>query len=146
MIYTQRELRRIYDRTTGYCHICRKKLAFKNYGCPARRAPWEVEHSTPRARAGTDSYANLYAACISCNRIKGASSTACARREYGHTRAPLSRAARESAKTENAFVGAGLGFFVGRLLSLTPGGLLVSALLGAYMASKSNPDDHPLAG
>lgn len=25
-------LRKIYDKTDGYCHICHKKLAFSNHG------------------------------------------------------------------------------------------------------------------
>jgi len=146
MIYTQGDLRRIYNRTTGYCHICRKKLAFKNYGRLGAKAPWEVEHSNPRAFGGTDRYSNLYAACISCNRNKGASSTASARRQHGRTCAPLSRDDRASAKTGNTVVGAGLALLVGRMLSFTPGGLILTALLGAYIANKANPDDHRLAG
>lgn len=146
MIYSQGDLRRIYDRTSGYCHICRKKLAFKNYGRSAERAPWEVEHSNPRACGGTDRYSNLYAACISCNRSKGAASTACVRREHGRTRAPLSRDARTSAKTGNTVAGGFWGLLAGAALRLTPGGLVVTMLLGALAGSQADPDEHRLAG
>jgi hypothetical protein len=145
MIYTQRDLRRIYDRTTGYCHICRKKLALKNYGRLGARAAWEVEHSNPRACGGTDRYSNLYAACISCNRSKGAASTSCARREFGQTRAPLSRDNRASAKAGNAFAGGFWGLVAGAVLRLTPGGLIVTTVLGAIAGAQADPDEHRLA-
>lgn len=75
MEWSDSQLSAIYDRTSGYCHICRKKLAFSNYACSGERGAWEVEHSVPRAAGGTDRLNNLFAACIDCNRSKGACST-----------------------------------------------------------------------
>ena len=66
---------RIYDRPSGYCHICGRKLSFQNYGIIDARGAWEVEHSIPWAFGGTDHLNNLYPACISCNRGKGTYST-----------------------------------------------------------------------
>ena len=71
MGYSKEKLHEIYDRTTGYCHICHKKLAFKNYSSVGSRGAWEVEHSKPRAKGGSDNLKNLYPACIFCNRSKG---------------------------------------------------------------------------
>lgn len=45
MPYSRSQLRRIYDRTSGYCHLCHKKLAFTNYGRYGAKGVWEVEHS-----------------------------------------------------------------------------------------------------
>jgi 5-methylcytosine-specific restriction endonuclease McrA len=139
MSYSQEDLRRIYDRTTGYCHICRKKLAFKNYGQPGARAAWEVEHSNPRALGGTNRFSNLYAACIACNRSKGTSSTQVARRAHRRSRAPLSRDARAGAKTRNTWFGAGVGWVAGRVL-LGPGAAFGTLLLGALLGSRLDPD------
>ena len=75
MVFTDDQLDAIYDRTSGYCHICRKKLAFKNYGKLGQRGAWEVEHSRAQAKGGTDRLNNLYPACITCNRRKGTRTT-----------------------------------------------------------------------
>jgi 5-methylcytosine-specific restriction endonuclease McrA len=69
------QLRAIYDRTEGQCHNCRKRLTFRNYGLFGKRGAWEIEHSVAQARGGTDHGNNLFAACISCNRSKGDSSS-----------------------------------------------------------------------
>ena len=71
--FTDKKLNAIYDRSRGYCHICGKKLAFINYGNFGKRGAWEVDHSKPRVKGGTDHPNNLYPACISCNRSKGSS-------------------------------------------------------------------------
>lgn len=70
MPYTDEELNYIYDKTGGYCYYCGKKLAFTNYGKPKRRGAWEVDHSNPISRGGTDYYRNLFPSCIPCNRSK----------------------------------------------------------------------------
>ena len=84
-------LNRIFSRTGGQCHICRKQLCFGNYGAIGKRGAWEIEHSRPRSRGGTDHLNNLYAACISCNRSKGNGTTASARGGNGYRAAPLSK-------------------------------------------------------
>jgi 5-methylcytosine-specific restriction endonuclease McrA len=138
MSHTDEELRRIYDRTAGRCHICHKKLAFKNYGQCNKRTAWEIEHSNPRANGGTDGYNNLYAACIRCNRSKGAGSTRAARACHGKVRAPLSVKKRKNAKLANALAygvaGAGIGSFLGPL------GTVAGAIIGGHIGHKRNPD------
>jgi len=70
MSYDYETLRRIYRKTNGRCRYCGKKLAWKNYGRPWARAAWEVDHSIPISRGGTDHLNNLFPACIRCNREK----------------------------------------------------------------------------
>lgn len=70
MGYSDEELSYIYDKTGGYCWHCGKKLAWKNYGRPSERGAWEVDHSNPVSRGGTDYLQNLVPACIECNRSK----------------------------------------------------------------------------
>ena len=132
MAYTKIELRTIYDRTTGRCHICRKKLSFTNYGINGARASWHVEHSVPRALGGTDRLNNLYAACIDCNLEKSTSSTRSARARYGRTHAPKSRSQRAEARNENTATGAAIGGVVGWLIApeLMLVGLAAGALIG----------------
>jgi len=130
----------IYDRTSGYCHICGKKLAFSNYGCGGARGSWEIEHSVPRARGGTDRLTNLYAACIRCNRQKQAISSRTARLWNGRSRAPLSATKRKKAKTVNSVLGAVAGLALGGIFG--PAGRFISAAVGAYLGQKHNPDKH----
>ncbi len=138
MRYSKEKLREIYDRTTGYCHICHKRLAFKNYGSAGARGAWEVEHSKPRAKGGSNYLKNLYPACISCNRSKGKKSNQSVRAKHGFRRAPLSKERRKKAKRANAFggglVGAALGYIFG------PGGAIVGGAIGANLGYDTNPD------
>ena len=81
----------IYDRTSGKCHICGKKLARFNYALLDARGSWEVEHYIPVARGGTNHANNLFAACISCNRSKRDSTSRSARAQHGRSTAPSLR-------------------------------------------------------
>jgi hypothetical protein len=138
MSHSKQELRGIYDRTSGYCHICHKKLALKNYACFGERGAWEIEHSNPRINGGSNRLNNLYAACISCNRSKGANTTRAARMRHGKTRAPLCVEKRKTAKLVNALVCGGGGAVLGSLLG--PLGTLAGAVVGAREGYKKNPD------
>lgn len=94
MKLTDDDLEYVFDRSGGDCHLCHGRLAFRNYGLYGCRGAWEIEHSVPRARGGTNRLNNLYAAHISCNRSKGARATRSVRRQNGYTCAPLSAQAR----------------------------------------------------
>jgi len=139
MAYSKHELDWIYDRTSGYCHICGKKLARKNYGTFDVKGNWEVEHSNAQCNGGTDRACNLFAACISCNRKKGAVTTRTARKWHGNTCAPLSSEKRKTAKFENGVLGAAAGGVVGGAL-FGPPGAMIGAAVGGYIAGKKNPD------
>ncbi|MBI1804813.1 MAG: HNH endonuclease [Ignavibacteriae bacterium] len=138
MAYDEDTLNKIYDRTNGRCHICGKKLSFINYFQFGRKGAWEVEHSHPRVKGGSDHRNNLYAACISCNRGKGTVTTQTARAWYGRTKAPLSKVKRKEVRQSHAIAGALLGAFVG--LFAGPGGALVGAAIGGKIGYDSNPD------
>ena len=68
--YTKKQTRTIYDKNSGYCVHCGKKLAFTNYGKPGRKGAWEVDHSNPLSKGGTNYLRNLVPSCIPCNRKK----------------------------------------------------------------------------
>lgn len=131
-------LDRIFYRTDGRCHICRKQLSFSNYGVIGRRGAWEVEHSVPRSKGGQDHLNNLYAACISCNRIKGDSSTKSARARNGYRKAPLSKKRKNQNAWEWGAVGSLAALFVPphfRLLTF-----VVGTTVGALLGQNSEPD------
>ncbi|MES9868042.1 MAG: HNH endonuclease [Candidatus Thiodiazotropha sp. LLP2] len=71
MKVTEEKLNKIFEKTRGKCHLCHKQLAFKNYGVIGNHGAWEIEHSKPKSKGGTDHLNNLFPACIRCNREKG---------------------------------------------------------------------------
>ena len=123
------KLERIYRRTDGQCHICRKRLCFGNYGAIGKRGAWEIEHSRPRSKGGTDHLNNLYAACISCNRSKGNGTTASARGANGYRTAPLS----EELKNGNTWAGGAVGALA--FLFVPPPLRLVAAIVGGAVSA-----------
>ena len=131
------QLRAIYDRTEGQCHICRKRLSLRNYGLFGKRGAWEIEHSVAQARGGTDHGNNLFAAHISCNRSKRDGSSRTARRQHGFQCAPYSNRTRK----RNALLGAGVG---SRAMILVPPHLrlaaaIVGAVTGAIVGHQKKP-------
>ena len=70
----KKQLRAIYDKNKGYCHICESKLAFTNYGKNGTKGSWHVDHSKAKASGGSDYFRNLQPCCISCNLNKGTQS------------------------------------------------------------------------
>ncbi|MBI3894361.1 MAG: HNH endonuclease [Acidobacteria bacterium] len=129
----------MYERTSGKCHLCHRKLAYVNYGVNGKRGAWHVDHSRALANGGTHRKNNLYPACISCNLEKGTFTTRTARRWAGKSKAPLSRKSRAAAKVNNALesgiAGAGIGAAIGG-----PPGAIVGAIIGAVVGHSRNPD------
>jgi hypothetical protein len=129
----------IYRKSTGYCHLCHKKLSRMNYSRSGRRGAWHVEHSVPRSKGGTDHLNNLFAACIKFNFDKSNRTTRTARGWNDKTCAPLSPAKRREAKFENGMAGAIAGGLAGAAVG-GPVGAFVGAVTGACLGSAKNPD------
>jgi len=140
MAYSDERLEQIFDRTSGYCHLCGGKLSFCNYGIYGARGAWEVEHSIPQCEGGSEHLNNLYAAHISCNRRKQAICTRKARAQYGRTKAPLSSRRRAEAKSRNSVSGAFIGGTLGALIG-GPWGAVIGAAIGGKSEYDRNPDD-----
>jgi len=140
MAFESEQLIRIFDRTSGYCHICHKKLSRSNYGKFGKRGAWEVEHSMPQCKGGSCHGNNLYAACITCNRQKGKVTTRTARRWNGNTKAPMSVARRSAKRTENTVLGMIGGGITGLVLG-GPIGCAFGIAAGANIGDSLNPDE-----
>ncbi len=132
------KLERIFQRTDGQCHICRKHLSFGNYGATGKRGAWEIEHSRPRSKGGADHMNNLYAACIRCNRSKGNATTASARAANGYRRAPLSRQKKNQNTLKWGAAGSLIALFVPPQLRLVT--FVVGAAAGALLGHDSEPE------
>jgi len=127
-----------FDRTAGRCHICGKQLARRNYGQLGKRGAWEIEHSIPRARGGSDHGNNLYPACISCNRSKGTVSSRAARSRNGRTRAPLSLKRQAKVRARRAVGG---GIFGAVAAGLVGGPIFLPMGLAALIGYTLDPEN-----
>jgi 5-methylcytosine-specific restriction endonuclease McrA len=68
--YTDDEIEYIFAKTNGRCRHCQKQLAYDNYGDRNARGGWEVDHSVPKSKGGTDHMRNLWPLCWICNMQK----------------------------------------------------------------------------
>jgi len=138
MAHEVEKLERIFGKTNGQCHICRSQLSFHNYGKPDARRAWEVEHSVPRAKGGTDHLNNLYASCVTCNRSKGSSTTKSAREKNGYKCAPLSK----NKKVNNALTGGAFGTLATFLVPphMRVAAAVFGAVVGAVIGHEVEPD------
>ncbi len=133
-------LRAVFNKTAGRCHICHKRVAFSRYGVISARSGWEIDHSVPRAKGGTDHPNNLFPAHISCNRSKQDGGTRAARADFGKARAPMSVERRQRAKLWTAVGGAltagATGFrFAG------PPGFLAGVIVGGIIGYEMDPEN-----
>jgi hypothetical protein len=133
MAFSLEEIEIVFDRTDGRCHLCRRKLAFRNYGSLGRRRAWEIDHSVPRARGGTGRINNLLPACVACNRSKRDAPTKTIRLCNGFTAAPLSKCEQRKRRSENAAAGATVCALIG-VLAAGPAGLALCAAAGGFAA------------
>ncbi len=138
MKFDDETLDRIFCRTDGQCHICRKQLSFSNYGSGGKKGAWEVEHSVPRSKGGTDHLNNLYAACISCNRSKGNATTKSARATNGYRQAPLSKQKKNQNALKWGAAGSLAALFVPPHLRLVT--FVVGSVLGAVLGESHEPE------
>ncbi len=131
MAFSDEKLEAVFVKTDGRCHLCGKNLAWNNYGLPNRRGAWEVEHSRPKSKGGTDHLNNLYPACINCNRQKGVVASRTARGWHGRQKAPYSAEKKARIRQNNAINGAAIG-----ALGFAAGPIgFVTTLLGAVVGN-----------
>lgn len=131
-------LKRVYEKTNGKCHLCGRGLCFRNHGRAGARGAWEIEHSRPRAKGGTDHGNNLFPAHIPCNRSKGTRPANSVRAAHGLRRPPLSAAQASQRRSENTVAGALIGGLVG--LVFGPAGAAIGATVGGALGNDRNPE------
>lgn len=131
-------LQKIFTKTDGNCHICHKKLSFKNYAKNGAAGAWEVEHSKPKAKGGTNNINNLFPAHIKCNRKKGILNSKTVRAHHGISRAPYSKLKKDKIKSDNtaggAIIGGGIGLVIGG-----PIGGIVGSFIGGIIGNDNSP-------
>jgi 5-methylcytosine-specific restriction endonuclease McrA len=131
-------LRKIYDKTDGRCHICYRKLSFKNHGIHGARGSWHVDHSRARSRGGSDHGNDLFPACIDCNLDKGTLTSCTARMHAGTTRAPYSKKKKIKIRENNMLTGVISGGIIGAGVAGPPG-FVVGAILGGMIGDEVSP-------
>lgn len=68
----ERQLRAIWEKTSGHCHFCGDRLDLSRRGHRAGGLDgrWEVDHLVQRAKGGTTDPENCLPACTRCNRLR----------------------------------------------------------------------------
>jgi hypothetical protein len=138
MSYNREELREIFRKTDGHCHLTGKKLILKHYGKCDDHGAWEVDHSRARARGGGDHWNNLYPASPAANRSKGQVGARAFRARHRLRRAPLSRKQKRAARKHGIAKGVLLGAVAG--LRFGPLGVLAGGMIGGLIASEFVPE------
>ena len=72
-MFTNKQLREIFDKTAGHCHFCGDLLYFKRHGRKEgtpHKGAWEVDHVIQRAKGGAKGPENCLPACVRCNRLR----------------------------------------------------------------------------
>ncbi len=138
MKLTNERLNKIFDKTDGKCHLCHKPVVFKNHGNFGSRGAWEVEHSKPKSKGGTDHLNNLFCACLKCNREKGNNTNYSVRSKNGVKNAPLSEKNKKKSIVTNTVSYAATGAAIGRFFG--PVGMVAGGIIGSLVGSNINPD------
>src|SRR5580704_9492043 len=68
---TEKNLRQIFEKTSGHCHFCGDPIKFANRGfSEIPDGHWEVDHVIQRDKGGAESPKNCLPACTRCNRLR----------------------------------------------------------------------------
>lgn len=134
MTYSRDRLKSILEKTRGKCHICHRNLSISGYG-----TRWQVDHSRPRARGGSDHMNNLFAACVGCNCSKKDGSTRAARAANGKRCAPLREEKYSERVTRNTLLGGVVGAVGGGIL-LGPAGFWLGLIIGGITGNGAEVD------
>ena len=72
-MYSNENLKIIFNNTFGHCHFCGDPLNFEKYGCKEIEnieGAWEADHIHQKAKGGRIDESNCLPACVRCNRLR----------------------------------------------------------------------------
>ena len=142
MNWSKERLEKIFNRSSGKCHICHGRLEISKHGKQSKEGGWHVEHSVPRAIGGTDRLNNLFPAHVKCNLEKGVASSPSARRKHGKTRAPLSVEKRKQAKFQNGVFSGGAIALASAFLRIHPATGAIATVIAVAYSFLQDPDEN----
>ena len=69
---TEKQLRQIWEKTSGHCHFCGDAVELEKRGWKNDDLTgyWEVDHIIQKGKGGSKSVENCLAACTRCNRLR----------------------------------------------------------------------------
>ena len=70
MIYTDDEIKWVFDRTDGRCFYCGTNLVLGCHGMVAERGAWDINYFLPTLDKGEHRRDNWVPACIACDTVK----------------------------------------------------------------------------
>jgi 5-methylcytosine-specific restriction endonuclease McrA len=72
-MFSNSQLKAIFNNTSGHCHFCGDSLDFKKYGVKdinKLAGAWESDHIHQKAKGGRVDESNCLPACVRCNRLR----------------------------------------------------------------------------
>ena len=72
-MFTNSDLRIIFDKTNGHCHFCGDSLIFQKYGLKNIydiNGAWEADHVIQKKKGGLKDIENCLPTCVQCNRLR----------------------------------------------------------------------------
>jgi len=72
-MFSNSQLKTIFNNTSGHCHFCGDHLDFKKYGVKDINdlaGAWEADHIYQKAKGGRVDESNCLPACVRCNRLR----------------------------------------------------------------------------
>ena len=72
-MFSNEQLKKIFERTDGHCHFCGDILIFEKYGYKDINdldGAWESDHIIQKAKGGNKNENNCLPACVRCNRLR----------------------------------------------------------------------------
>ena len=85
MSFSKETRNKVFDKNNGHCALCGKQLVRENYGVKVGRGKWQIDHSKPESKGGTDHMNNLLPMCTKCNNSKADMTLAQAKRKFGQS-------------------------------------------------------------
>lgn len=72
-MFSEKNLKEIFEKTNGHCHFCGDGLILKKYGCKDINdldGSWEADHVRQKGKGGSKNSENCLPACVRCNRLR----------------------------------------------------------------------------
>ena len=130
--YSFQRLVKIFKKTEGCCHVCKKKIDFKLYAKLHHKNGWQiVDRSRTEASGGNSAITNLWPVHAQCKlgQRTGKSRNARKAQEYSHS-STEKRIQKDRREIVGGLVGGTLGLAAG------PAGVVAGAALGVEIGRK----------
>lgn len=123
MAFDRDTLHSIYSATHGFCHCCRRKLAFARFGAADGRGAWDIDATSPHPKSTA-----LVPVCLGCRPRAFARPAPAATRQTSALPSPPLDKPTGTPLSLGALIGGACGALLGGLWGAVLGGLVGATL------------------